>query len=328
MVMTSSGPSIRAPATAPPGRRLETSTAAVRVSFTWLGVRKTLSPGQKAQAAQTFNAEGRYLSAAKKLLDTRHPAFQAVTAIRGRILSLWRGLSLPFPDPGIRLIRRDQIETFNDQMTGLKQDLAQAVAALDRQYDEMRQDARQRLGELYNGGDYPPGLRGLFEVTWEFPSVEPPAYLLQLNPELFAQERQRIAARFDEAVMLAEQAFSSEFAKLVAHLTERLSGEGVEGKAQVFRDSAVTNLREFFERFKNLNVHSNPELDHLVEVAQQAVQGISAQDLRDRGTLRTQVVAELGQVQSVLDTLLVDRPRRKILRPSPRVGPASAQAVA
>jgi hypothetical protein len=294
-----------------------------------LGVRKTLNPDQKAQAAQTFGAEGRYLSAAKKLLDTQHPAFQTVTAIRGRILALWRGMSLPYPDPGVRLIRRDQIETFNELMTRLREELTEAVEALDDRFAELRQDARRRLGDLYNGADYPPGLRGLFEVTWEFPSVEPPEYLLRLRPELFEQERQRIAARFDEAVKLAEEAFTSEFSKLVAHLTERLTGGGGGaggaagsggsggGKPQVFRDSAVTNLTEFFERFRKLNVQSNPELDHLVELAQQAVRGVTPQDLRDRQSLRSQVAAELGQVQSVLDTLLVDRPRRRILRPSP-----------
>ncbi len=45
--------------------------AAVRVAFCWFGVRKTLTPEQKAQAADTFGAEGQYLSAGKKLLDTR-----------------------------------------------------------------------------------------------------------------------------------------------------------------------------------------------------------------------------------------------------------------
>jgi len=43
----------------------------VRVAFCWFGVRKTLTPEQKAQAAGTFGAEGQYLSAGKRLLDTR-----------------------------------------------------------------------------------------------------------------------------------------------------------------------------------------------------------------------------------------------------------------
>jgi hypothetical protein len=128
--------------------------AAVRVSFTWLGVRKTLTADQKAQAAEAFGAEGQYLSAAKKLLDTRHPAFKAVGSVRGRILGLWRAMSLPYPEPGVRLIKRDQIEPFDQRMKDLRQDLDDAVSALDRRYDDLREDARQRLGGLYNPADY------------------------------------------------------------------------------------------------------------------------------------------------------------------------------
>ena len=76
-----------------PSARLRATMAAVRIAFTWFGVRKTLTPEQKSQAADTFGAEGEFLSAGKKLLDTRHPAFKAVTAVRGRMLSFWKGIT-------------------------------------------------------------------------------------------------------------------------------------------------------------------------------------------------------------------------------------------
>jgi hypothetical protein len=60
-----------------PGDRLRTTMAAARLSFTWLGVRKTLTSAQKNQAADTFGAEGKFLSAGKKLLDTSHPGLQS-----------------------------------------------------------------------------------------------------------------------------------------------------------------------------------------------------------------------------------------------------------
>ena len=41
-------------------------------------------------------------------------------------------------------------------------------------YDELRRSARERLGELYNRADYPESLVGWFDVTWDYPSVEPP----------------------------------------------------------------------------------------------------------------------------------------------------------
>src|SRR5687768_12222275 len=77
------------------GHRLRTTMAAVRVMFTWLGTRKTLSLEQRSQAADTFGAERTYLSAGKKLLDTAHPAFKAVTGVRSRIIQYWRSQSLP-----------------------------------------------------------------------------------------------------------------------------------------------------------------------------------------------------------------------------------------
>ena len=296
-----------------PSARLRTTMAAVRLSFTWLGVRKSLTPAQKALAAESFGAEGDYLSAGKKLLDTKHPAFRAVTAIRGRVQSVSKGMTLPFPEPGVRLLRRDHVERFDSLMTDLRAELANEVENLEAHFVDLKATARNRLGRLFNPDDYPGSLIGLFGMEWDFPSVEPPSYLQQLSPELYEQETQRIAARFDEAVHLAEQAFAEELSKLVAHLNERLSGAD-DGKPKVFRDSAVTNLAEFFERFKTLNIRSNDDLDNLVAQAQRIVRGVGPQALRDDRSIRERVVSQLGAVQASLDGLMVDRPRRRILR--------------
>ena len=166
---------------------------------------------------------------------------------------------------------------------------------------------------VHQGAPCPTSLRAAFGVQWDFPSVEPPDYLRQLNPQLYEQECQRIQDCFNEAVRLAEEAFTAELAKLVSHLTERLSGQE-DGKPTIFRDSAVGNLTEFFERFRELNVRSNEQLDNLVADAQRIVRGVEPQQLRDNQGLRQHMATELSRVQSVLDGLLVDRPRRNILR--------------
>ena len=297
----------------PPGDRLRANMAAARLSFTWLGVSKSLTLAQKSQAADSFGAEAKFLSAGKKLLDTSHPAFKAVTAIRGRCVAYWKAVSLPYPEPGIRLIPQQSIAEFDQQVVKLRSELDEAVTGLDQHYDELRSAARQRLGDLFDAGDYPPSLIGLFAIEHDYPGVEPPDYLRQLNPELYQQECRRVQSRFDEAVQLAEQAFLDELVRLVEHITERLSGAD-DGKPRVFRDSAVTNLTEFFERFRTLNVRSSEQLDELVLRAQQVIGGVEPQQLRDSATLRQRVVTQLAGVQSSLDGLLVDRPRRNIQR--------------
>src|SRR5229473_5397418 len=108
-----------------------------------------------------------------------------------------------------RMIMPNTISTFH-----LRAELDEAVARLDEHYAELQAAARQRLGSLFNANDYPPSVCGLFGIDWDFPSIEPPDYLLQLSPAVYEQERARVAARFEEAVQLAEQAFVSEFAKL------------------------------------------------------------------------------------------------------------------
>ena len=296
-----------------PTQRLRTTMAAVRVSLSWLGVRKSLSVEQKNQAADTFGAAGDYLSVGKKLLDTRHPSFKAVTAVKNKAIGYWKAMSLPYPEPGIRLLRQDRVDEFNDRIQEFQAELEEAVETLDRHYSDLKAAARQRLGSLYNSADYPGSLVGLFSIEADFPSVEAPNYLQQLNPELYEQECQRVQQRFDEAVRLAEEAFIAELAKLISHLTERVSGSE-DGKPKIFRDSAIGNLSEFFDRFRQLNVRSNEQLDNLVADAQRTVRGVEPQALRDNQGLRQHVATELSRVQSVLDGLLVDRPRRNILR--------------
>ena len=311
-------------ATTSPSRQLQRNFAAVRVSFTWLGVRKNLNTQQKAQAAESFGAEGSFLSAGKKLLDTRDPAFQAVSSVRSQIVSYWKALSLPYPEPGMRLIKQEDIEKFNQKLNQFRDELALAVTNLDAHFESLKSAAQERLGSLFNPADYPPTLIGMFAVEWDFPSVEPPEYLLRLNPELYEQERQRMSARFDEAVKLAEETFIAEFSKLVGHLSDRLT-VGEDGQKKVFRDSAITNLSEFFARFKNLNVRSNAELDKLVETAQQVMAGADANAVRDSDTLRQRITSQLAAVRSGLDQMLVEQPRRRILR---SVSPDQAGEVA
>jgi hypothetical protein len=304
--------------------RLRNNFAAVRVNFTWFGVRKSLNSEQKAQAAEHFGAEGNFLSASKKLLDSKHEAFQQVTGIRSQIIGFWKGLSLPYPDPGVRLIRQQDVDRFNVRMTSFRDELTTAVVNLDDHFEQLKSAARDRLGRLFNPADYPPTLRGLFGVEFDFPSVEPPEYLMRLNPHLYQQERQRIAQRFDEAVRLAEEAFAVEFGKLVTHLTERLTADP-SGERKVFRDSAIGNLTAFFRRFQALNVRSNADLDRLVESAQQVLAGADPKMLRDNQSLRQQIISQLATVQTNLDQMLVDQPRRRILRqPAGRNGEAAS----
>ncbi|QEG41332.1 hypothetical protein [Roseimaritima ulvae] len=295
------------------GERLQAETTAVRLRIRWPGVRKTLSQDQTRKAAGTFDADIKSVSASKKLLDTTHPAFRAATSVKTQAVDYWKRSTLPYIEPGMRLLRRGDIGTFDLQLTSIKSELAAVVEELDLHYGELVDQARERLGNLFDAGDYASDLREQFAIEWDYPSCDPPAYLLQVSPQLYYSECARVQTRFDEAVKLAEQTFAEELSQLVSHLAERLHG-GEEGQPKVFRDSAVTNLLEFFDRFQRLNIRSDEQLNRLVADARQIIGGKAPQQLRSEPSLRQNVSQELTRVEAALEGWMVDRPRRNIQR--------------
>jgi hypothetical protein len=293
--------------------RVRQNFIACRVKFKWFGTSKTLTSDQTTQAAESFGAEGAAISAAKRLIDTKHESYRSLTSIKSQINQFWRDSSLPYPEAGIRLIRNDAVDDFNSSLIDFKRELKSGVVELNRHFSDLKDAARIRLGSLFNHDDYPSSLSEEFDVNWDFPSVDAPDYLRRLSPEIYRRECERVQTQFSNAVELAEQMFQEQLGELVEHLVERLStDEG--GKQKTFRNSTITNLDEFFSRFHQLNIGSNEELSQLVDQAQSVVRGVEPQRLRDNDTLRQQITTQMSAVQASLDGLMIDRPRRNILR--------------
>lgn len=292
---------------------LRQQMGAVKLSFSWLGTQRKLSDAQTIQAANTFEASADLVTASKRLIDTKHPAYRAATAIKSQAAAFWRGLTLPYPQEGIRLIRQSDIETFESRMREFKEQLTAATANLQLEYEAIKTAAQEKLGRLYNPEDYPSSLDGVFAITWEYPPVEPPRYLMSFNPELYEQEQSRIQQRFEAAVTMAEEAFAEQLSGLVSHLIERLTDEP-DGTHKTFRASAIENFKDFYENFRRMNVRSNPQLETLINQANSLVSGVDPKDLRKDASLRQRLSQQMTELQSAVNTVIVEAPRRRIMR--------------
>ena len=293
--------------------RVRNNFVACRVKFKWFGTSKSLTSDQKSRAAESFGADGAAISAAKRLIDTKHESYRGLTSIKSQINRYWRDSSLPYPESGIRLIRNDAVDEFNSSLLGYKGQLEAAVGGLDNHFWDLKEAARIRLGSLFDRDDYPSSLSNEFEVSWDFPSVDAPDYLRRLSPDIYRRECERVQNQFSNAVELAEQMFEEQLSELVEHLVERLSSDE-SGKQKTFRDSTIQNLDAFFSRFKQLSIGSNEELGQLVEQAQSVVRGVEPQSLRDNDAIRQRIATQMSAVQASLDGMMIDRPRRNIIR--------------
>ena len=297
------------------GAELRANCLASKLQLKWLGVTRSLTADQMASLVDGSEVDSKMIRASKRLLDSAHPTMKLLANIRNRMLGTWRGLTLPFVEAGVRLIPRQLVGEFEARMSMLKDELASAVDELEQEWPSLKEAAAARLGAFYNSDDYPDNLEELFVVSWSYPETSVPTYLMAIDPSLYHREQRRISERFDRAVELAEQAVTEEFASMVSHLAERLTDDGT-GERKVFRDSAVENLREFFGRFRQLPLQggSADQLENLINQVQGVLGGISPRSLRESGGLRQEIATELGRVETALQTMMVDRPRRRIIR--------------
>ena len=290
------------------GTQLKEETVAVRVRVSQLGIRRTMTDGQRQTAARAFDADENFVCGSKRLIDNKHPAYKAVMSVKNSARRYWTAVTVPYPESSIRLLRRSSVDSFNDQMQLFETELAAAASGLQERWEEIRHEAEDRLGTLFDAIDYPDDVASLFELGWDFPSVEPPDYLKDLNPALYEAQKARVVAKFNQAVQLAEEAFIAQFKSVVDHLCERLAPDE-EGNQKTFRDTAIGNLRTFFEGFQELGIHSNEALDALVEQAKGLVEGQDAATLRKDAVSRQSVATGLSEVQAALDAMMIDSGR-------------------
>ena len=293
-------------------KQLREQTAAVKLTRSTFGIRKRLNTAERARAAEPFAAAAEFLSASKKLIDTKEASYRAVTGTISRARAFWKSMTVFYPVRGVRLIRKDMIELFETRMTQYQTELNGHLDQLCEQYGEVKNRAREKLGDLYRSGDYPlvGDLRDEFSIGWEYPSVEPPNFLKELNPKLYEEQQALVAARFDEALAVAEQAMTVELQGLIDGLCDKLAPSS--GGKKTLNASAINGLNEFVGKFRALNCRSGSDLEALVEQAEALTKGVDPKELKKSTDQQGQLFNAMTAVKESLDKLVVDAPNRKI----------------
>ncbi len=125
---------------------LQEATLGVRFRRQVFGVEKKLNGQQTEVMAAAFDAADAAVKGKKVLLDTKRPEYKRVVGSVLAAMALWREMTIPFDDLGVRLLKRAKVEAFEKAMGGIAADLAEALDALDKVYGEAKEQAKVRLG--------------------------------------------------------------------------------------------------------------------------------------------------------------------------------------
>jgi hypothetical protein len=219
--------------------------------------------------------------------------------------------ALPFPIHGLTLVPKEALSRIDEALCQMKSEFQMEVEKFIERFESEREKARESLGHLFNESDYPIGVRRKFRFEWLFITMDLPGKSGILSPELYQREKEKFQALMEETRALATVALREEFAEIVRHMVERLSGEQ-DGKPKKFKNSMMEKMGDFLDSFGERNIFNDNKLSELVDQARDVVNGLSTEELRQDGNLRMYIASEMDQLRVAIDGALEDLPRRKI----------------
>lgn len=293
------------------GQKLRDETCGCRLLIQKPQFVRKMSEAHLSQVEELFRADKRSLKGSRKIINSSHKYVQPVVSILNEVRFYVRARTVDYPEQGLRLVRVDRIEKLKDGFDSRRDELLAALAELDAHWDEVKGEAAERLRELYNPTDYAAVPSSAFGMALSFPAIAPDERLKQLNPKLYQQMQQQIAARFEQAVQVAEAQAVEEVNKLLRHLSDRMKPDE-NGESKILRGSTVNKLHEFLDVFKEKTVTSNEQVEALIAQVEAIAGGVSAEDIRKSDPVeRAKLQGQLDEVITQADKLLESMPVRE-----------------
>ena len=287
---------------------LQSKVVAIEVNTSRFGQSRQIEQRHRDGVAAVLETKKGSTTTSKKLYPKNEPHVKRVNSLLNEAVATWKRMTVGYRK-GVRLLKKEHFADFIREMDSVKAELDAALIELDQNRDEVLEQCREFLGEkLFDINQYPESYQGHVRVSWSVYNFKPNDDLLKLAPETYERERQLVARRFQAAVDNFEVESREQLSDMIDALLDKLNPE--DGKKVTYTESATTNLREFFDRFKTFGVSNDEQLKELIGEAEEALAGTTMAQLKRSTVKRRDINESFKAVKSRLDSLVVDAPTR------------------
>jgi hypothetical protein len=171
-------------------------------------------------------------------------------------------------------------------------------------------EAQAALGDKFVAKEYPTleQVKAEFSFDYKLLSFSTPESLKTLNPEIFAEEKEKLAESFTLAVEDWKQGRRVILQEMVAHLLDILKPE--EGKKKKLHATAVTKLQDFLTTFDLNSVPDDADLQADVLKLKQLMAGVDTDKIKESDNLKAALVEGFSAVNANMATLTVNAGRK------------------
>lgn len=240
---------------------LQTQAMLVTLSVScWTARVQDKKVSAEVEASHNARDAGRYN---KLLVDKVH--MDPLTSFASAVRTYHYKMTLPWMDNGARLLPSRLFMEYSAEIRKLKNDYATLVNTFIQLYDaKLVQDARQRLGTMYNPDDYPPGheLRSKFGIEVDIvPVPDGQDFRVDVGDAERGRIQQDIADKVAQREAAAVRDAWIRVREVVANIEARLSVP-----KPIIRESLIDNARELTRLLPGLNVKNDPTMEQACQL--------------------------------------------------------------
>jgi hypothetical protein len=282
---------------------IETCSLLAELSISVWTARK-LDRGVSAEIVASKNAgSGNAVRANKHLLAGRSE-LEVVVQAAGAARVYFASVTMPWSDSGLRLLPSIKFMDVNQRLVELHDDYMKRVNAFVTVYPSLITGQAMALGDMFDRTEYPnpKDIASKFDFRFNFMPVPTAGdFRVDVGNEAHQYLQDQAQRMVQDRV---EHAMNDAWTRLKEHcerVVDRLQVDVVEGKEKprVFRDSLISNTFELVEILHGFNITGDQQLKLATERLGKAVQGKSAEMLRE--DLHTREAVQ-KKVQSILDS--------------------------
>jgi hypothetical protein len=209
-----------------------------------------------ANANRASVSAGRYNKSLLPLNDYLDDVHKKAGLIRNKYYEN----TLPWGIEGTQMLPSANYLAFMTEFRKEKSEWQQLVNKFLDRYEDLCQDAKRYLGDLYNPADYPSvdDLSGKFNMDMAVFPVPSTDFRVSIGSEELTRIQQDVTRRVQEAQTAAMQDVWHRLYDKVEKIAERLSDP-----TNKFKDSLIENAREMCELLPRLNVMDDPNLENM-----------------------------------------------------------------
>ena len=188
-------------------------------------------------------------------------------------------LTLPWRDGGDRILPTAMFLEYSKAMREVKTEFDEAVNEFLEGYPDIVKNARKRLGKLLDNKRLPTAAEvkrkfGVHQEIYPLPDIAD--FRVNLSKEDVAEIRKQMKTSIDDTIEKAMTGIWQQLAELIGKIEKTLK----EPK-KVFRDSLISNLKEFCELIPKLNLTDDSKLEDFRKEAVKELVNLRPDNLRE-----------------------------------------------